>query len=550
MKITDKSTIYALLLYILFSLVLTYPLISGISTHLGADSGDGWQNVWNLWWMKKAVTELRTSPFFTAYLHHPLGTDLSLHTLNPFNGLISIPLQYFFNLITTYNIIELFSFVMTGLGMFLLVRHLTKNRPVSFVSGLLFTFSPYHFAHADGHLHLVAMEWIPFYVLYFIKIFDEPRLKNSVLAALFLVLNGLCTAYYALYCIIFSLVHIAWKALSERKIAVSALKHLLICFSIFSLLFSPVLITMLRAGASPIKGSHDPVAFSADLESFVIPSKYLVMGKFFSSVTSRFTGDPHENANFMGWIVTLLVLFLFIKERTKETLFWFLSAFLFFLFSLGPHPHIGGRVFDTIPLPYLILDRTVPLFSASGVPSRFIAMLNLCILVLAAYSLDLITRKTKIRPILFAILSAVMLFEYLDFPFTTYAYPVPSFYRRIAEDRGSYALMDLTGGACNLYYQTIHQKPIVGGYTSRISDDRIAFLENTPVINALYYDMKLIVPEGIDAPAIARDILEKYNVRYVIIDARDFARKEMLRDQFRLPVVFNGEGIEVYEAFR
>src|ERR1700761_993731 len=76
------------LLYTLCFFLLTYPLVLTFSTTFYCNNGDGLQNEWNLWWVRKAIVELHQAPWFTTWLHAPQGTTLIGHTLNPFNGLI------------------------------------------------------------------------------------------------------------------------------------------------------------------------------------------------------------------------------------------------------------------------------------------------------------------------------------------------------------------------------------------------------------------------------------------------------------------------------
>src|SRR6059058_6359828 len=104
-----------LAIYYLFS----YPLFHSFSTHYFCGQEDGYQNIWNLWWVNKAVVDLHTSPWYTTWLHYPTGTSLVAHTLAPFNGFLGIPLQKLgLSLAQTYNTIVVFSFVTTGLTTF------------------------------------------------------------------------------------------------------------------------------------------------------------------------------------------------------------------------------------------------------------------------------------------------------------------------------------------------------------------------------------------------------------------------------------------------
>ena len=134
-----------LIFYLLFFCLLTYPAVSMFPTHYFADGEDGMQNVWNIWWVEKAVTHLHQSPWHTTFLHYPYGVTLLGQTLNPFNGFFGIVLLPFMNQVAVHNVIVTFSFIVGGLTAFLLAYYLTRSYWPSMVAGYVFTFSPYHF---------------------------------------------------------------------------------------------------------------------------------------------------------------------------------------------------------------------------------------------------------------------------------------------------------------------------------------------------------------------------------------------------------------------
>ena len=173
--------------YAILTIIMTSPAVFRLSSHFMCDSGDGFQNVWNMWWMKTSLTK-GTHPYYTNFLHYPDGITLLFQTLNPFNRLISIPLQFFFKMEGVYNLVVLFSFVMSGVSIYYLADYLLDRKSSAFVAGIIFTFCPFHFAHGLGHLQLIAMEWTPLYGLYLLKTRQENSKRNIVLTALFLVL--------------------------------------------------------------------------------------------------------------------------------------------------------------------------------------------------------------------------------------------------------------------------------------------------------------------------------------------------------------------------
>ena len=159
--------------YLTLTLILTYPLVRQFASAIPGDSFDGWQNYWNLWWVRVALLEAHRQPFFTPELFHPTGVSLLFHTLNPFNGLVALPVQVAWGLLPAYNFVVLLSFTLGGLGAYLLAREVlgpgAKWLP-AFVAGVIFTFAPFHFAHLLGHMQVISLEWIPFFALYILRV--------------------------------------------------------------------------------------------------------------------------------------------------------------------------------------------------------------------------------------------------------------------------------------------------------------------------------------------------------------------------------------------
>ena len=143
-------------LFLFLTLALTWPLPLHLGDAIPGDSFDGWQNFWNLWWVKTATLEQHTYPYFTGALYHPTGVSLWFQTINIFNGLTSLPVQLAGNLFWAYNAVVVFSFVMAGYGATLLAAlALRRSGAVpgnalwsgAILAGVIYTFAPFHFAH-------------------------------------------------------------------------------------------------------------------------------------------------------------------------------------------------------------------------------------------------------------------------------------------------------------------------------------------------------------------------------------------------------------------
>ncbi len=181
---------------------MTWPLARHAGSAIPGDGFDGWQNYWNLWWLKIALIDRVTNPFVTDILYAPTGVGLYFHTLNPLNGLLSMPVQLASGLIPAYNTVVLISWVLSGYGAFLLclwllkpaqgemsgsagsgaVRRQRARYAAAFVAGAIYAFAPFHMAHLLGHMQVMSLQWIPFYVLYLLRGICA-RSRRRVLAA-------------------------------------------------------------------------------------------------------------------------------------------------------------------------------------------------------------------------------------------------------------------------------------------------------------------------------------------------------------------------------
>jgi hypothetical protein len=527
--------------YLVLTLVLTWPAVARFSTDLIGDGGDSRQFAWNLWWVKRALVDLHVSPFFTGAIHHPNGVTLWLHTLTPFNGVASIPLQAVFSLVTTYNIIVVLSFVLSGLGAFLLARELGASTSGAFVGGFVFTFSSYHFAHALGHLNLVACEWLPFFALYLVRTLRGQGWKSGVLAGVFFALNAYCDSYYMVYAVLLGILLVMTQpGMLARHRAV--LVGLASAAATVLVLVGPYLLAMARAaGAQKFLGNHKPEIFSADLTSYVVPNSVSSWGRFTSSVWSRWPGNNTENACFAGYCVLALAIFAVVRMRESRR--WLGIALLFVLLSLGPILQVNGNP-QPIPLLYGTLNRYVPYFNIMGVPGRMDVVVEMCLGVLVAHALT----RLAWRPAVVAGVVALIAIERLVLPYPTAHVdaPVPRFYAALAGDPGRFGILDVAANqTVPMYFATIHRKPIVAGMVARLPEAQQRFIDWTPGLPMLLYDRP--PPAGAEVNVdIGQELCHRLDVRYVI--THDAKRREQVRDVLRLPMVEDRDGITVFNC--
>ena len=253
-----RSFVIGLLLaYTLLSLLLTWPLAIHFASHVPGDGIDDPSLAWNLWWVKHALVDQPQNPFACAWQFWPVGINLAFYTLTLLNGMLSVPLQAFFGVIPAYNLLLLSSFVLSGMGGYLLCREFlggvdketrirgnTETRKQGdketrkpgnketrkqggclvylstcllvylgpFLGGALYAFaSAKLFYAALGQGNIASSQWVPFAALYIVRAARPAgRWRDAGLAALFLALQAYAELTYASFLLIFAALAAIW----------------------------------------------------------------------------------------------------------------------------------------------------------------------------------------------------------------------------------------------------------------------------------------------------------------------------------------------------
>jgi hypothetical protein len=476
-----KRGLVPVLFYFPAFCLLTYPLIRNFNTYFFTDAGDGMMNVWNFWWINTVVTQPPVHPsiWHTSMLHWPFGTTLLGQTLNPFNGLLAVPLLRFMHLVQVHNLIVLFSFVMSGLTAYWLSYYLTRSFWGSLLAGYVFTFSSYHFAHYYGHLNLISMEWIPLFVLCWYILIKRPSVIMALASSLTLWLVLLCDYYYFFYCVLTGGLIALWNTISQKDLWFFAKREYRAPLSIFVLasliLTGPIIFPLMYVSRiDPFLDAHNPVTFSLDLLALFIPGESWRFGQLTEFYWSRLPIGLSEASIYLGYAVIILLVYLWVKRRDvnfvgfNEINLWYFTAGFFFLMALGPVLQVGGKIIYDLLMPYTILEKIIPFLKLSGVPIRMVVMVSLSASVLCAMAFTMLSKSSRGK--VFVLLITTLLFvESLpkSLPYTPPGFP--NYVTALSELPNDGGVLDLAAPTkyLQLYYQTEHQKPMVFGYVAR-----------------------------------------------------------------------------------
>ena len=559
MSFGRRRHLLALGLYLLLTLLMTWPLVLHFATAIPGDSFDGWQNYWNLWWMRVALVDQVQWPLVTDLLYAPTGVSLYFHTLNPFNGLASLPVQLTGGLIPAYNFIVLLSFTLSGYGAFLLAawairprrQDLRRGRGHVFVrqrfaaallGGAIFAFAPFHMAHLLGHMQVFAYQWVPFTVLFTLRALEAQRhglpwLRSALFGGLFLALAGLCDWYFVLYLTLFAGGATLWfvlRALVQmwrwQRVFAAFLPATVIgaCATLLLLpLLAPMLSEALRYDFMQ-RPAADLYRYSATVADYLIPSRLhplvqdLGLMQFGNQVA-----PVSERTLAVGYGTLLLVLVAAVRRR--RAWLWLLAAGGFLLLSLGPSMH-GNRITAAdIPTsglllewsPYNLVNRLVPFMRISRSVSRFALMVQLCLAVAAAMGLYSLLRPHPRRTWrLTPVFLVVLLAESWVAPYPMSPPDTPAWYSTLAEEAADPARPALLNLPMNydrpgyLLYQTVHKRPLAVAYISR--DDPRTLTERVPLMQHLRHLGPDIIE--VDPAEVGPTVLADLGVGLVVLD--------------------------------
>ncbi len=536
------------LAYLILTLVLTYPIAFKITSEIPAEGGDAFQIL-----RRFNLLENKIYHFFSPekYPSEIIGeTEFEKQSMRNFFLWLSMPFPLIFGNTAGYNIIWLLSFALAGFSMYLLIDFLIGDKKAALFGGFIYAFSPYHFAHGAGHFYAMHIEWLPFYFLFLFKFIKKPNWKNGALTLLFFLLVGVTDAQYLILSAVLTILLVIYYLLRKPHLILN--KKLIKIAFLTTVLALVVLYLQYSAYIQIATGEENFLKpklvhvknYSADLFSIITPSYFHPLwGNFFyQNVSRHFSGNIIENTTFAGWLVLLLALYGFIyasKEKNVFFFFWGIIFLIFFLVALGPFLNILGQSQNfKFPLPYLLFYKIIPFFDHCRTASRNFIIALLALVILASYGLKNFPKPIVRKNLFLYIFSIFIFIEFLALPYPTQGTEVPATYFQIKEEKESFKILEIPASKNQdayseaLFYQTIHQKEIIGGIPlARQEEQRFDFERQTPIVRELLYkDFQKPLPKldifNQNYKDIAETVFSYYNIKYIILHKKYLSEEE------------------------
>ena len=491
---------------------------------------------------------------------YPFGFNLGL--LDGGYGLIFPLFRPFLSTHQTMSVLIALALILANIGMYLLLRKLNLNKILSFIIGAAYGYMTFLMPRG-GHLNYWCYFIFPWFYYFIISFLFSKINRNKtfyIIGSSISFVFALWLNFYFFVILLISIFSILlFYFIFENRLFIKKLKenwkYLLLKGTLIFILLIPwtlALYDMFIFDQVPkTQGWGGAIQFSSDLFNYFLPSGYghLVtlfpfLLKPFSLFLNLYSPDARsifENFTYPGIIilVSYLGLIIFYKKlnnkiRKNIIPFLFLSV-VFFVLTLGPFLHVFGHwtltvdegIKIVIPLPYIILHY-IPFLNNVRVPGRLIVGFIFFAYIVSAYVINyFLYKKTNKIKFLFYILFLIIFFAdhkyYVDLSVIPINFRPINLYQEIKKDKEFSTVLEIPFtvrdgftylGDMNAFQmtvgETIHNKPVLGGYTGRIANYKKAYYQNNALLG---YLGRLIEGEWLNNPGLDKtDVLRWQNI--------------------------------------
>ena len=481
--------------FTILTALFTYPQIlslgSGVGTHY-----DALFSIWRLAWLAHALIH-QPARLFDANIFYPERGTLAYSDAMPLPALIAAPALWMgVNQVVVYNLLVLLSFVLCGMSMYLLVRHLTSSRAAAWFAGIVFAFQPYRFAHY-AQIELLWSWPIPLALWALDRLIVSRRSRDGVLLGITLALQAWSCIYYFVF-LLTAIAIVGGITLIRRRNAglPGIVRPVLAAGAIVLVLVGPYAAAYASAaGSIGLRRIQDVVDWSPPLSSYLVaPGTNWLHG-------SRWGGASIEKMLFPGALALLMALVALVPPIDRRRAAYAVAALAAFELSLGVNGLTRAWAFEHLWV-----------YRGLRVPARMSVVVSAMVAALGGDGVArLMSAARKGRHWVGAGVVAIALLESASMPL-----PLMEVDRHPARlyswlrDQPRSVVMEwplpkpsdlgTTRTPWYMYYSTYHWQPLVEGYSGFYPVSYIRFLEGVdrfPSKDAIEYlrrdDVKFVI---------------------------------------------------------
>jgi hypothetical protein len=257
-------------------------------------------------------------------------------------------------------------------------------------------------------------------------------------------------------------------------------------------------------------------------------------GESVRSLYDRLHVDAIESS---AWIpisaIVVAAAAIVLRRGNQNRTPWVLSGTVFMIWALGPWLMVLGHQTPLV-LPSILL-RFVPIVANARIPGRAMVVVSLSIAVLAAIGFERLLNRGGAARMAAWCLFTMLVIECIPARPPLYVPAVPSTYFTLNDRSKKGAVCELPLGLRDgfgetgsldedvLLHQTIHERPIVGGFVARLPPSIARQYATMPVIGSLLQlssGAKVLPADASRSPHEAAALLASAGIALVILDIR------------------------------
>ncbi len=534
-----RQSLKALLAFFFFSALsvyITYPLVFHMGD-MATRNGDELVIAWIQNWVIHIITSGKIVSLFNANLYYPFHNTFAYSEALITSSIISlIPFELSKQPLVVVNITFISSLILLGFSLYLLSFYLTKSFLPSLLSGVLVIFSP-DVLDKTAHLQIMAIEWVPLAILFFIVFINTQKTRHLVISLVFFLMqtyNSFLPGYFIVfsYAIIFLYFYFSDK--EKAKAIISRKNIALVLFSF--LLVVPIAIPYYQVSYEfhYVRDIRDTIHFALQPEDFLYAGSTSRLHSLLLKIPYIKQVSPvgEIKPGFIGFIFTILSLYslwIFVKNFRKNNTYinlFSIIALTGLLLSLGPALHLNRQTIHKpfpILLPYGLLYYLIPGFKGIRDTERWEMLFIVGIAVVIAMVMQKLLRNYAVskRMLVYLFLFAGVIAEF-KFPLQLYNVPpvnnfpkVYSWLSTTPQDTKIIILPIYNWGMWphtaqeiwREYFGTIEFRKMVNGYSGF----------SPPPWQHLVEDLYQNFPRGNTVMTI-----KKLGINYIIVDKKEY----------------------------
>jgi hypothetical protein len=396
--------------FAVLAVLMTFPDLRHLRTHVAGDHGDAMLNLWTLDWVWHTLPQ-GWSTLWRGQLFQPGSRTLAYSEA-------MIPQALVFGLLrlvvrsdaTAFNLTSLLAWTASLYWSWRLFRRWTPSDAAAALGAVAWTFSAVRLAQL-GHFQLGAGCLVPLVILCALRFVDEPTIRRGLALGGVLALTTLSASYYGITVVMATAVvlvgpFVARRTRPERAHVVGLLAGATL----------PVAYEYARLQRDPaFRRSAEP-GFSTHLQDFGTVADGMRVVHDVPFLRGHVEGSV-ERALYPGVVTTVLAaagLVVVLRRRggvrRLELAVLGVAGLVLFVVALGDRLEVGGV---DVPMPYRVLRKVVPGFDGVRVTARFSIVWQLALAAFAVVGATALVRRLGPRrgAVACALLGVVVLAE-------------------------------------------------------------------------------------------------------------------------------------------